>query len=359
MGHIYAVCGCSGAGKTTFLNTLFATNPQNLKLLARTTARDRRPTEKEGVDYFYLPERGFLQKIFANDFVHIEEYDNNYYGIETRFIEDTIHSDFDGIIMAGSSGATKLKAVYGANISIVYIHTGTRASLLDPRCLEDNFTDNVELLRRLRQKITEGIFTQTDIQSMQIEKFIFSRMQNNYLDLAFINGRIRSGEQITVIENLRDKMDNAILQFNTLRTKYLNFLPAPFTKTNLCFVLMPFKPELKPIYDDHIAKVLRDLGIQSLRADGIFSNKPIIDDILSSLKNARIVVADLTAGNPNVFYETGICMALGKEVILITQDDDVPFDLRHIRRIKYEYTPRGMKAFEKVLKLTVQNILNS
>lgn len=359
MGHIYALCGCSGVGKTTFLNTLFTTNPNGLKLLVRTTGREMRPTEKEGIDYYYLPKRGFLQKIFANDFVHIEEYDNNYYGIEARFIEDTIRSDHDGIIMAGSGGATKLKAVYGANISVIYIHTGTRASLLDPRCLENDFDDNIELRWRLLKKIKEGVFTDTDIQHVQIEAFIENRMQNNYLDLAFINGRIRSGEQISVIENLHDRLDVAISQFTSIRTNQINYLPKPFTKTNLCFVLMPFKVELKPIYDDHLAKVLNDLGIQSLRADGIFSNKPIMDDILSSLKNARIVIADLTTGNPNVFYETGICMALGKEIILITQDNEVPFDLRHIRHIKYEYTPRGMTAFEEALKRTVQNILNS
>lgn len=359
MGHIYAICGCSGVGKTTFLNTLFATNPKDLKLLVRTTGREMRPTEKEGIDYYYLPKKGFLQKIFANDFVHIEEYDNNFYGIEARFIEDTINSDLDGIIMAGSSGATKLKAVYGANVSVIYIHTGTRASLLDPRCLENDFSDNIELRWRLIKKVNEGIFTDTDIQHMQIDAFIESRMENNFLDLAFMNGRIRSGEQVTVVENLRDKMNDAVAQFTNIRTKHLNFLVTPFTKTNLCFVLMPFKAELKPIYDDHIAKVLRELNIQSLRADGIFSNKPIMEDILSSLRNARIVIADLTTGNPNVFYETGICMALGKEIILVTQDNEVPFDLRHIRHIKYEYTPRGMTAFEETLKRTVQNILNS
>ena len=148
MGHIFAICGCSGAGKTTFLNSLFATNPINIKLLVRTTGREKRPKEEEGIDYYYLPKKGFLQKIFANDFIHTEEYDNNFFGIETRIIEDTIKSDYDGIIMAGA-GATKLKAVYGANVSILFIHTGTRATLLDPRCLEDYFEDNIELRRRL------------------------------------------------------------------------------------------------------------------------------------------------------------------------------------------------------------------
>jgi len=42
---------------------------------------------------------------------------------------------------------------------------------------------------------------------------------------------------------------------------------------------------------------------------------------------------------------------LGKKVIIITQSsDDIPFDIKYIRHIEYEYTPRGMKKFEGQLK---------
>jgi hypothetical protein len=47
----------------------------------------------------------------------------------------------------------------------------------------------------------------------------------------------------------------------------------------------------------------------------------------------------------------GIAHTLGKPVVLITQrEEDVPFDIRHIRFNKYEYTPRGMKELESFLK---------
>ena len=47
-----------------------------------------------------------------------------------------------------------------------------------------------------------------------------------------------------------------------------------------------------------------------------------------------------------------------QEVILITQSmDDVPFDLKHLRCIVYEYTPRGTQTLEQNLKNTVVNIL--
>lgn len=73
---------------------------------------------------------------------------------------------------------------------------------------------------------------------------------------------------------------------------------------------------------------------------------------------ARIVIADLTGKNPNVFYEVGVAHTVGENVILITQRiEDVPFDLRHLRHIQYEYTPRGMIVFEQRLKATILNIL--
>lgn len=47
----------------------------------------------------------------------------------------------------------------------------------------------------------------------------------------------------------------------------------------------------------------------------------------------------------------GIAHVIGKPVILIAQkEEDVPFDIGHLRYIKYNYTPRGMQEFEKNLK---------
>lgn len=129
-------------------------------------------------------------------------------------------------------------------------------------------------------------------------------------------------------------------------------------REDLCFVLMPFKPELKPVYEDHIRKVVTGLGLECQRADDLFRPTVIIEDIWESINRARVIVADLTGKNPNVFYEVGVAHTLGKDVILITQSiKDVPFDLHHVRHIRYEYTPRGMEVFEQQLKNTILNVL--
>ena len=81
-------------------------------------------------------------------------------------------------------------------------------------------------------------------------------------------------------------------------------------------------------------------------------------DVWTAVYRCRAVIADCTTRDPNVFYEIGMAHKVGKPVILITQDEsDVPFDLRHLRYIKYAYTPPGMDAFEANLRLTLQDVL--
>jgi len=81
-----------------------------------------------------------------------------------------------------------------------------------------------------------------------------------------------------------------------------------------------------------------------------------MDDVREAVITARYVIADLTDNNPNVFYELGVCHAIGKNVVLVTQNPDVPFDVRHIRHIRYDFTPRGMQGFEAALLETLRGL---
>lgn len=127
----------------------------------------------------------------------------------------------------------------------------------------------------------------------------------------------------------------------------------------LVFVLTPFSEPFNTIFRDHIKPIVEHGGaFTCIRADDIYDNKPIIEDIWKSINEARIVVAELTGRNPNVFYEVGVAHTVGKEVILVTQSmDDVPFDLRHLRCIVYDYTPRGAQTLETNLRNTIDGIM--
>ncbi len=124
------------------------------------------------------------------------------------------------------------------------------------------------------------------------------------------------------------------------------------------FVLMSFDPRFTPIYATHVSRVVKSLGLTVGRADDFFTVHSVIADVWTAVCRSRAVIADCTTRNPNVFYEIGVAHTVGKPVVLITQDEsDVPFDLRHLRYIKYAYTPPGMDTFEANLKLTLQDIL--
>ncbi len=120
------------------------------------------------------------------------------------------------------------------------------------------------------------------------------------------------------------------------------------------FVLMPFDPAMAPVYQDHIKDVADKLKLSVGRADDFFSPHAIMRDIWGAINGARVVIADCTGRNANVFYELGVAHTVGKPVVLITQNkDDVPFDIGHIRYIAYQYTPRGMQEFEVALGRTI------
>jgi hypothetical protein len=124
------------------------------------------------------------------------------------------------------------------------------------------------------------------------------------------------------------------------------------------FVIMPFSEELSPLYDVHIREVASKMQTSISRGDDFFNTNSISQDIWSAIFNAKVLIADCTGRNPNVFYEIGIAHAIGKPTILISQRiDDIPFDLRHIRTIIYECTQNGMLEFKHALSQTLLQAL--
>lgn len=128
---------------------------------------------------------------------------------------------------------------------------------------------------------------------------------------------------------------------------------------SLCFVLMPLNDQkLQEIYDDQVKPTVEGTGLKCIRADDLYGTQPIIEDVWKSINEAKIIIADVTQRKSNVFYEIGIAHTVGKNVIIISQDiDDVPFDLRHLRCIIYETTPRGAKNLVEQLKSTILNLI--
>jgi hypothetical protein len=126
-----------------------------------------------------------------------------------------------------------------------------------------------------------------------------------------------------------------------------------------CFVMQPFAAPLGDYYDKIYKPAIEKAGLRPVRADAeIFATGKIMDQVWQGINAAKVLVAELTTRNPNVFYELGLAHAMKKPVVLVSaKEDDVPFDLQHIRVIYYDVTDPfwGNKLIEKV----AENILSA
>lgn len=140
----------------------------------------------------------------------------------------------------------------------------------------------------------------------------------------------------------------------------ITFAPNVFTvpeglpEPDLVAVMMPFGREFDPVFEA-VKRACASAALRCLRADDIWEESAIIQDIFNLVFRAQVVVVDFTGKNPNVMYETGIAHTLGKHVVPISQSlDDVPFDITHHRVLKYLPNAEGLGRLESSLssKLT-------
>jgi hypothetical protein len=106
------------------------------------------------------------------------------------------------------------------------------------------------------------------------------------------------------------------------------------------FVAMKFE---RDVWNDKkyvvISDVLEEAGFKPIRADGIRSSEASASEIAEYLRNAALVVVDISGYSANVSYELGFCHGAGRDpssLILICQEDQaIPFNYAHFRRHSY------------------------
>lgn len=120
-------------------------------------------------------------------------------------------------------------------------------------------------------------------------------------------------------------------------------VPDLSVEADLATVMMPLRAEFSSVHEA-IRQACQTAGFRCLRADDIWEESAIVQDIFNLVFRAQVVIVDFTGKNPNVMYETGIAHTLGKYVVPISQSlDDVPFDLTHHRVLKYLANTQGLR----------------
>lgn len=143
---------------------------------------------------------------------------------------------------------------------------------------------------------------------------------------------------------------------------------------NLCFVVMPFgrrqvggviidfdhvyENVLKPAIDG--ARTPEGGVLRACRTDKEFYAGLIDQDMFAYLEYSRLVVADITSLNPNVFYELGVRHRARESGTIILRQPGValPFDIRMAKAFPYEYEPdEQAEASRQLIRRVVSNSL--
>ena len=112
------------------------------------------------------------------------------------------------------------------------------------------------------------------------------------------------------------------------------------------FVIMPFgEPWSDDVYRNLFVKGITDAGLSVVRGDEIPRVGSLDGNVWRSITQAGVIVADVSVPNPNVYYEIGLAVALGKPVFVFKQKGvRLPADFGGVHYSEYELSDLGAEA---------------
>ena len=120
------------------------------------------------------------------------------------------------------------------------------------------------------------------------------------------------------------------------------------------FVAMPFAAEFEDVFHYGLQTPIHRAGLLCERVDAAVFEGLIIQRILSRIASARVVVADLTGANPNVYLEVGYAWALKVPTVLVARHpDELRFDVKGHRCLMYG---GSIRELEKLVAAELQSL---
>lgn len=133
-------------------------------------------------------------------------------------------------------------------------------------------------------------------------------------------------------------------------------------KSKVCFIIAPIGKKDSPIHERSeiifhyvIKKALEPLGYEAQRADIPEEPGSITDQIIKHILKDELAIADLTGGNPNVFYELSLRHMVKKPCIhIIEEGSEIPFDVGQLNVIRVNHN--HLPTVEQVKKQIAEQI---
>jgi guanylate kinase len=108
-GQLIVVSGPSGSGKSTVIRRALEDPEVNVELSVSATTRDRRPGERDGVDYHFKSFEVFREERARGEFLEWAEYNGNFYGTPARPVFETLRSGRSVLLEIEVQGALQIR----------------------------------------------------------------------------------------------------------------------------------------------------------------------------------------------------------------------------------------------------------
>ena len=116
-GTLYIVSAPSGAGKTSLVRALIASDSATRLSVSHTT-REQRPGEIDGDHYYFVTEQCFQAMCERGEFLEHAQVFNNYYGTSRQAVAALLEQGLDVVLEIDWQGARQVRAAAGNTISI-------------------------------------------------------------------------------------------------------------------------------------------------------------------------------------------------------------------------------------------------
>ena len=141
------------------------------------------------------------------------------------------------------------------------------------------------------------------------------------------------------------------------------------SEKRLCYIIMPFsehagidEEEWNSAYKDIFKPAIEGSGLKYRCERSEISAGAFTKEIVENMKNAHLVLADITGLNGNVMWELGVRHALSPRTVMVVRED--AFDESMISDLKsygvhtYKNNGSGITDFKKRIKETLKKIEN-
>ena len=201
-GNLFIVSAPSGAGKTSLVNALLASN-QQIDLSVSYTTRAPRPGEADGREYHFVSSETFMNMAKHGDFLESAEVYGNLYGTSQSWIASKTSCGRDILLEIDWQGADQVRRKFPDCISIFILPPSLQA--LEAR-LKARGQDSTEVIALRLQAAREDIAHVAEFDYVIVNDMLNQALQQ--LNAIVVAAGLRRDRQLGRLQTLINQLQH-------------------------------------------------------------------------------------------------------------------------------------------------------